>query len=243
MSTGILFEHLEAETVARRLRAASPGSVADGATAGGVAAGESFWQMLVRWFEDAWEFVVKIGEAIYRCVLRVIEDVVSAIRWVFDKIVEAIGDLIEFLRFLFEWDDFRRTKEVVKNVTRLFLDHQCDQLSVVRQDFDATMQTIIDALEHWAGVDALPGLGDAVKNWLDRQPGDRGRPERPGQPPRRHFQGNVQNGSHIGGPPVGPPVPSTLLEILEKVLEDEGHTLAGPARDSGRWCRRHRASS
>ena len=35
---------------------------------------ESFWEMLVRWFEDAWEFVVKIGEAIYDCVLEVVED-------------------------------------------------------------------------------------------------------------------------------------------------------------------------
>jgi hypothetical protein len=224
VSTGDLFQHLEAETVARRLRAASQGPGAGGGAAIEITAGESFWQMLVRWFEDAWEFVVKIGEAIYRCVLRVIEDVVSAIRWVFDKIVEAIGDLIEFLRFLFEWDDFRRTKEVVKNVTRLFLDHQCDQLSVVRQDFDATMQTIIDALEHWAGVDALPGLGDAGTGRIGSQ-GTANGPNAPGALLSHHFQGNVQDGSHIGEPPVGPPTPSNLLEILEQALEAEAHTL------------------
>ena len=189
--TGDLFQHLEAETAARRLRATSQGLGADEAAAGGLAAGESFWQMLVRWFEDAWEFVVKIGEAIYRCVLQVIEDVVSAIRWVFDKIVEAIGDLIEFLRFLFEWDDFRRTKEVVKNVTRVFLDHQCDQLSVVRQDFDTTMETIIQALEHWAGVDALPGLGDAGTGRIGSQ-GTADGPNAPGSLLSHHFQGNVQ---------------------------------------------------
>lgn len=227
--TGDLFQHLEAETAARRLRATSQGLGADEAAAGGLAAGESFWQMLVRWFEDAWEFVVKIGEAIYRCVLQVIEDVVSAIRWVFDKIVEAIGDLIEFLRFLFEWDDFRRTKEVVKNVTRVFLDHQCDQLSVVRQDFDTTMETIIQALEHWAGVDALPGLGDAGTGRIGSQ-GTADGPNAPGSLLSHHFQGNVRDGSHAGDPPVGPTAPTSLLEILEHALQEEGATL-GEAGD------------
>jgi hypothetical protein len=221
--TGDLFQHLEAETVARRLRAASLGATADGPAAVG-AVGESFWQMLVRWFEDAWEFVVKIGEAIYRCVLEVIEDVVSAIRWVFDKIVAAIGDLIEFLRFLFEWDDFRRTKEVFTNVTRVFLDHQCDQLVVVRKDFDATMETIIEALEHWAGVDALSGLGDAGTGRVGSQ-GTADGPNAPGSLLSHHFQGNVRDGSPAGDPPVGPTTPTSVLEILEHALEEEGHTL------------------
>jgi hypothetical protein len=226
--SGDLFQHLVAETVARRLRAASLGATADGPAAVG-AVGESFWQMLVRWFEDAWEFVVKIGEAIYRCVLEVIEDVVSAIRWVFDKIVAAIGDLIEFLRFLFEWDDFRRTKEVFTNVTRVFLDHQCDQLSVVRQDFDTTMETIIQALEHWAGVDALPGLGDAGTGRIGSQ-GTADGPNAPGSLLSHHFQGNVRDGSHAGDPPVGPTAPTSLLEILEHALQEEGATL-GEAGD------------
>ena len=90
--------------------------------------GESFWEMMVRWFEGAWEFVVKIGEAIYRCILEVVEDIVSAIRWVFDKIVKAIEDLIEFLQYLFEWDDLKRTKDVVKNVVLVALNHQVTEI-------------------------------------------------------------------------------------------------------------------
>ena len=121
VDAGDLFQFLETKSAEVKLRAAvnQPG--------GPVSTQESFWEMLVRWFEDAWEFVVKIGEAIYRCVLEVVEDFVSAVRWVFDKIVTAIEDLIEFLQYLFEWDDFKRTKDVIKNVTWLFLNHQVDR--------------------------------------------------------------------------------------------------------------------
>ena len=229
---GDLFQFLEITSTDARLRAsvartattASSAAVGDGATA----VGETFWEMLVRWFEGAWEFVVKIGEAIYRCVLRVIEDVVAAVRWVFDKIVAAVEDLIDFLRYLFEWDDLKRTKDVIKNVTKAFVNHEIEQIPVVRRKFDGMVDDLIKVIDAWAGL--LPdvsGVGEAATNHLSHQ-GTTDQPDAPSSMLSHHFQGNVQ-GSNNSGPNPAPP-PTSLIEALQDALEQQGEVL-GKAYD------------
>ena len=221
VDAGDLFQFLEARSTEVRMRAAA----VDTDTA--LAAGESFWEMVVRWFEDAWEFVVKIGEAIYRCVLNVIEDIVSAVRWVFDKIVTAIVDLIEFLQYLFEWDDFKRAKDVIKNVTSVFLNHEVDQIIVIRQKLDAAIDELVDEINKWAGLPDVSGLGDAGRGQLSTQ-GSKDGPDAPGTLLAHHFQGNAGNASHGADPP--PPPPTTWLQALENALKSEEKTL-GDAYD------------
>ena len=223
VDAGDLFQALEANADVQRVRAAN------GLAANGLAAEESFWDMLIRWFEDAWEFVVKIGEAIYRCVLQVIEDVVSAIRWVFDKIVAAVEDLIDFLKYLFAWDDFKRTKDVVKNVIVVGLKHQVTQLSSARTELDRLIDGLVADIDAWAGIDDhLAHLGPQAQGGLSRN-ASKDRPDAPGSLLAHHLQGNVAHGTTSGqttaDPPKGP------LQVLADALEAEGEALGEAGRE------------
>lgn len=224
---GDLFQFLETASADPQVRAQvaqTPTTTAlSTTTAADTAVGESFWDMLVRWFEGAWEFVVKIGEAIYRCVLELIEDVVAAVRWVFDKIVTAIEDFIHFLSFLFEWDDFKRTKNVIKNVSTAFINYEIGQIPVLRRRFDELIDKAVAAIDAWAGV--LPdvgGLGEAASNPPSHS-GSTDGPDAPGSMLSHHFQGNVGNATHRSAVPTPPP--TSLFDVLKDAYEQESAKL------------------
>lgn len=77
---------------------------------------------------DAWHFITKIASKVYRAVLDTVEAIVGALEWVFNAINTTIEKLIAFVKFLFEWDDIRRTKEVLRNMTELYLKDQVESL-------------------------------------------------------------------------------------------------------------------
>jgi len=52
-------------------------------------------------------------------VLDAVGKVVAAGQWLYLQIRIALVDLLQFLAFLFEWPDIRRTKGVLKNLIRL----------------------------------------------------------------------------------------------------------------------------
>ena len=223
VDSGDLFQSLEAHVTHQRRLAA-----VNGTAVGAEGVGESFWEMLIRWFEGAWEFVVKIGEAIYRCILPVIEDVVSAIRWVFDKIVEAIEDLIDFLKYLFTWDDFKRTKDVVKNVVLVHLNHQVDVIASGKNTLDRMIDGLIADIDKWAGLDdRLQQLGPEAAGGLSTN-ASKDRPDAAGSLLGHHVQGNAAQGTTSdktsADPPKGP------LEVLQDALVAEGKNLGEAGR-------------
>lgn len=215
VDAGDLFQFLEARSDHLRLQArAHPDSLA---------AAESFWEMLVRWFEGAWEFVVKIGEVIYRCVLKVVEVIVSAVRWVFENIVNAIEDLVEFLQYLFEWDDIKRTKDVIHNVSRLFMSHQVDQIPVLRNGFDEAIESTIKSIDQWAGIKDFPGLGTDGSGRISSKATEDG-PDAPGSLLMHHYQGNIHAASQSDAAG-GLDLSQALLDALEAAMKGEKRTL------------------
>ncbi|MES2758538.1 MAG: hypothetical protein V4693_14290 [Pseudomonadota bacterium] len=215
VDAGDLFQFLEARSDHLRLQAVRAHPAA-------LAAGASFWDSLVRWFEGAWEFVVKIGEAVYRCVLATVEAIVSAVRWVFDKIVTGVEDLVEFLQYLFEWDDFKRTKDVIHNVSRLFMSHQVDQIPVVKKKFDDAIESAIKSINHWAGIKDYPGLGDDGSGRVSSKAKEEG-PDAPGSLLLHHYQGNVHAATQASAGAVS--FPGALLAAFEAAMEGEKITL------------------
>lgn len=215
VDAGDLFQYLEARSDHLRLQAhAHPAALA---------AGESFWEMLVRWFDGAWEFVVKIGEAVYRCLLAVVEEIVAAVRWVFDKIVAAFEDLAEFLQYLFEWDDFKRTKDVIHNVSRLFMSHQIDQIPVLKKGFDEAIESAIKSINQWAGIKDFPGLGDDGSGRISSKVKEDG-PDAPGSLLLHHYQGNIHAATQSDAAG-GVDLSKALLEALETAMKEEKLTL------------------
>ncbi|KAK4206524.1 hypothetical protein QBC37DRAFT_488087 [Rhypophila decipiens] len=107
---------------------------------------------------DAWHFIATIGKRVYRAVLDTVDAVVGAVKWVFDAVKTAIEDVIRFVEFLLEWDDIRRTKEVMHNVILLYLRKEVSGLATAKVAFDNQIAAAEEALNSWAGISDWPSL-------------------------------------------------------------------------------------
>ncbi|KAI9148396.1 hypothetical protein HJFPF1_12228 [Paramyrothecium foliicola] len=111
---------------------------------------------------DAWHFIAEIAGKVYRVVLDTVEAIVGALEWIFDVIKTAIEDLIEFIKFLFAWDDIKRTKNVLHNLAKLYLKNQVDSLGAIRQEFDNQIVEVEKTLSQWAGMGDWTPLGEGA---------------------------------------------------------------------------------
>jgi hypothetical protein len=108
---------------------------------------------------DAWHFIAEIAGTVYRAILDTVEAIVGALEWVFNAIKTTIEQIIEFVKFLFVWDDIRRTKEVLHNVVRLYLKHQVGNLGYVKTLFNNQIAEVEKTLSNWAGLGDWSPLG------------------------------------------------------------------------------------
>ncbi|EIT73104.1 hypothetical protein AO1008_08650 [Aspergillus oryzae 100-8] len=112
---------------------------------------------------DAWHFIVQIAEQVYHTVLDTVDAIVGTIEWIFNSVKTAITKIIRYVEFLFEWDDIRRTKDVMYNITKLFFQHQIDGISEEKKDFETMITSAEQSLGEFAGFSDWSNLGDAAK--------------------------------------------------------------------------------
>lgn len=112
---------------------------------------------------DAWHFIVQIAEQVYHAVLDTVDAIVGTIEWIFNSVKTAITKIIRYVEFLFEWDDIRRTKDVMYNITKLFFQHQIDGISEEKKDFETMITSAEQSLGEFAGFSDWSNLGDAAK--------------------------------------------------------------------------------
>ncbi len=168
-----------------------------------------------------WHFVVEIGDKVYQGILDCAEKIMGAVRWVFDIIKTALEDLLKFLSFLFEWNDITRTKEVLKNITKLMIQHEVDQIEVVRKAFDKEMQELISSIKGWAGIDNWSGLGAAATSPTSHNSTPTKGVNAPGTLISHHFQNNAGNMKQYKPSP--PPNPDqSPIETLFQAIKNEG---------------------
>ncbi|KAL7942627.1 hypothetical protein V8C42DRAFT_331485 [Trichoderma barbatum] len=124
-------------------------------------AAKSFGRLVHDTVTNTLHFVAKIGEKIYHAALDTVHSLVSAAQWMFDKIKTGVEKLIEFVQTLFHWDDIRRTKDVMHNVMKLWLQHQVDYIPKAKESFDNGIKVVESKMNEWAGVTGWSALGDA----------------------------------------------------------------------------------
>lgn len=71
---------------------------------------------------SAWKFVLEIGGKIIEWVVNTARDVMTFLEQVWAKIKVAFKDIVDFLAFLFDWDDILQTKEAIKLTATKILD-------------------------------------------------------------------------------------------------------------------------
>lgn len=110
------------------------------------------WEFVVVQAENAWHFVVTIAEKAYRFVIDSLAKVAQAVEFVFKAIAIGIKKLIEYLKFLFEWKSFVRTKDVFKNLVLVYLKSVVQDVDNLKVQF----HNLLDAsksVDAWAGVE------------------------------------------------------------------------------------------
>lgn len=176
---------------------------------------------------EAWSFIVKIGDAIYSAVLDVADKVVAAVAWIYSRIKVALGDLFDFLKYVFEWNDITRTKQVIKNLVKVYLQHQAAQLPAAKAMIDDKIREAIAAIKEWGGiqwsalgVDGNAALGANAKRSKELSA--------PGSMLLSHMDDKLDRIKPQGAvaelaPAVG--LVDALLEALEKEKETLGKTV------------------
>lgn len=168
--------------------------------------------------EDVWHFIVTIEGIAYRFVINCIDKVISAIILVFNAIKTVLKDLYEFLKFLFSWDDFMRTKDVFKNIMVLNLNYGVDQLDNIKAFVDTEIQKLVQTIDNWAGVapDTWASQlenGDEPMNYAQSTTDYSSLYTSPNMYLQSHFTTNVSNGQEQG-------VIGTVTDLAESLLEE-----------------------
>lgn len=95
-------------------------------------------------------------------VVETVNAVVDGVKWVFDVLKTGWDYVVKFVKFLFNWNDVKRTKQVLHNITNLFLKHQISQLDGHRVTFGNKIDDVADSLRDWAGISDWSSLGDVA---------------------------------------------------------------------------------
>jgi hypothetical protein len=216
VDAGDLFSMLDAKQAQHVLTAQAQGVR--------LGSGGSLWEAIVEFFEGVWKFVVKIGEAIFEFVFEVIEEVYAAFKYVLNLVVETIEDLIDFVKYLFDLDDIKRTKDVMKNLALLAFEEQLRGIKAFKHDVDVKIDEVVAAVDAWAGLepDWAGLLGDEGKAAFDGKTAPLPATGAPEWLLQHHF-GNAEYASAMSSDNLPDP-PSNPLDVLLGAVQTEiGH--------------------
>ena len=168
-----------------------------------------------------WHFVVKIADQVYSSLLDAVEKVVGAIEWIYNLIKTAIEDLIQFLEFLFEWNDILRTHRVMKNTFIQLTQHSVDSLQGYKADIAAVFKALQNDVNKWANI---PSFGQTPAGTTASTPALAGQHSAPANLGLHHYQGNAANATSSFTPAS---LTTSIFQDLLDLLNQEEATLTG----------------
>ncbi|GMQ29588.1 hypothetical protein Aconfl_22310 [Algoriphagus confluentis] len=186
---------------------------------------ESGVEAIISIIKDAasavWHFVAEIGGKVYRAILNAVDAVVGAVEWVFNAIKTGIQELIKYLSFLFEWEDIKRTKEVLHNLIKCWLIGQVDGLQTLKTEFDQMIQTAEGKINDWAQITDWSPLGDKFSQKPTKSASNPSQNQNSGSLHlTHHFQNNAGNISTVGDSPVIDLLESLIKDLLDAVEQE-----------------------
>ncbi|OJI83232.1 hypothetical protein ASPTUDRAFT_76731 [Aspergillus tubingensis CBS 134.48] len=172
-----------------------------------------------------WHFVAHIAGEVYAAVLDTVEAIVGAVKWLFNAIKTAIEAIIRFVQFLFEWDDIRRTKNILHNIVTLVTRDQISQLSQIKADFNSSVAAVEQSVNSWAGIEDWSKLGDPASETAAGSSANPVEGQTSGsQLLSSHFRNHASDLSIVGDAP-STSVTEDLVTKLLDALSAEGKVL------------------
>ncbi|KAK1691104.1 hypothetical protein BDP55DRAFT_627769 [Colletotrichum godetiae] len=177
---------------------------------------------------EAWHFVATISGKVYRAALTSVEAVVGAAEWIFNAVKTGIEKLTSFVEFLYSWDDIKRTKDVLCNMTKQWLRDQIDYLPTAKTEFDAQIAHAESSIRTWAGIPDLgPSLGDKASKPAAASATNPTKGHTSGsQMMMTHFKHHSANMTVVGVPPTTKKPQSGVIDDLLAALDHEEEALS-----------------
>lgn len=108
--------------------------------------------------EKVWEFVCEFAEGFMKFVIDTVDKVVGAIQAVLEAVGTVIRGLVQFVKFLFSWDDIKITAHVYSKMIKVFLNDAI--LSVDGDAYKAKVGEMIGiaqaVISEWSGIPLDP---------------------------------------------------------------------------------------
>lgn len=106
---------------------------------------------------DVYTLAINIADSVINFVLQTVEDVASAVQWLVTQIVDAVEDIIDFLKYLFDLGDMKMVKAVMENLWNVFLNSNTTFLKNAQAGFDTAMDGVLAAISSaWGNNNVLP---------------------------------------------------------------------------------------
>src|SRR5690606_23401361 len=106
--------------------------------------------------QQLWNFVTTIAGKVYSFVIDTVEKAIAALEAIFNALKTLVTDLIQFLKFLFSWDDIKCANDVFVNVIQLNLDYGIRQIAGLKGSINEGIAGIIETINSGAGIQVAP---------------------------------------------------------------------------------------
>lgn len=137
-----------------------------------------------------------------------------------------IQDVIRFLEFLLDWEDIKRTKNVICNIVKLFMQGQIDLIASAKLFFDQEMNGLVTMINNWAGDSSWTDtIGQATTQTLSANCQNPSSGQTSGsQMLSNHYKNNASSLTLVENDTADSGV-EELVDNLLTALENEGKTL------------------
>ncbi|MCA9525048.1 MAG: hypothetical protein KC549_01975, partial [Myxococcales bacterium] len=125
--------------------------------------------------EKVYEFAIQVGETLVKFVVETIEHVLALMDWLFSLIGAAIETLIQWIGFLFSWDDIKTTQQVFNNMavqTARYIEAELRTADALVDPLGAWLKQQVDKLLGMDDATAAISLSDAVAQGTSGAPAE-----------------------------------------------------------------------
>jgi hypothetical protein len=106
-------------------------------------------EFIIRKVQEAWEFVVKIGQQAFKFVVECLGQAANIFNWLLKKTLGLdLKDMMDWLGFLFAWEDILRTHKVMTNVARQTLKYGESQIDYLKKEIHRSFDELIKMAEN-----------------------------------------------------------------------------------------------
>lgn len=169
---------------------------------------------------QVWRLAATIADQAYTCLLDIKEKVIGAAEWVIKQIKVAVKDLLDFLKFLFNWPAILTTHRVMKNVFVQVVQNCVDSLAGSKTTISSAFANLQTEIDTWADI---PDFDQTPAGATTGSPALTALHSAPAQVGVHHYQGNAAQASSAYTPAA---VTADIFQDLLKLLDEEGDTLS-----------------